>query len=199
MQEHLQILLEGFIAQPDVPVSKLPMLTAAEQRMLLEEWNQTSADYPKDKCIHQLFEEQVRRRPEAVAVVFEGHKLTYRELNLRANSLARYLKKLRVIPDSLVGVWMERSLDTVVSLLAVLKAGAAYVPLDPSFPRDRLEFMVEDSQLGVLLTHEKAGVWLTSRCRRTLGWFASTRIGRRSRASLPMICRRRRNPPILLM
>ncbi len=155
MQEHLRILLEAFVAQPDVPISELPMLTAAEQHMLLKEWNQTSAGYPTDKCIHQLFEEQVSRIPEAAAVVFEGHTLTYRELNLRANSLARYLKRLGVIPDSLVGVWMERSLDTIVSLLAVLKAGAGYVPLDPSFPRDRLEFMVEDSQLVVLLTQEK--------------------------------------------
>jgi amino acid adenylation domain-containing protein len=155
MQDHFRILLEGFVAQPDVPISELPMLTAGEQHMFLKEWNQTSAPYPTDKCVHQLFEEQVVRRPEAVAVVFEGHKLTYRELNDQANSLARYLNKLGVVPDSLVGVWMERSLDIVVSLIAVLKAGAAYVPLDPSFPRDRLEFMVQDSQLGVLLTQEK--------------------------------------------
>ena len=109
------------------------------------EWNETKRDYPKDKCVHQLFEEQVKRTPEAVAVVFEEQELTYRELNSRANQLAHYLKKLGVGPEVLVGICVERSLEMIVGLLGVLKAGGAYVPLDPGYPKERLGFMLEDA------------------------------------------------------
>ncbi|MEK8015452.1 MAG: amino acid adenylation domain-containing protein, partial [Candidatus Parabeggiatoa sp.] len=130
-------------------------LSAAEQHKLLVEWNNTQTDYPKDKCIHQLFEEQVKQTPNAIAVVFEDQQLTYDELNRRANQLAHYLQSLGVKPEVLVGICVERSLEMVVGLLAILKAGGAYVPLDPTYPKERLAFMLADAQVPVLLTQEK--------------------------------------------
>src|SRR5207248_74364 len=118
-----------------------------ERQQLLVDWNATQAAYPKDKCIHLLFEAQVERTPEAVAVVFDRQQLTYRELNQRANQLAHYLQKLSVGPDVLVGICVERSLEMVVGLLGILKAGGAYVPLDPTYPSERIAFMLEDAQV----------------------------------------------------
>ena len=129
---HFQRLLEGIVANPDQPISFLPLLTDAEHDRLLIEWNDTAADYPKDSCIHELFETQVARMPEAIAVEFGEKRLTYRELNTRANQLAHYLRRLGVGPKKLVGICFERSLDMVIGLLGILKAGGAYVPLDPT-------------------------------------------------------------------
>ena len=151
---HFKILLEGIVANPEQRISDLPMLTEAERHQVLVEWNETKRDYPKDKCIHQLFEEQVKRTPETVAVVFEDQQLTYRELNSQANQLAHYLKKLGVGPETLVGICVERSLEMIVGLLGILKAGGAYVPLDPGYPKERLGFMLEDARVGVLLTQQ---------------------------------------------
>lgn len=130
-------------------------MSAAERHKILVEWNNTQADYPFDKCIHQLFEEQVERTPNAIAVVFENEQLTYEELNYRANQLAHYLQSLGVKPEVFVGICVERSLEMVVGLLAILKAGGAYVPLDPTYPKERLAFMLADAQVPVLLTQEK--------------------------------------------
>ncbi|MEG4054806.1 MULTISPECIES: amino acid adenylation domain-containing protein [unclassified Microcoleus] len=154
MLGHLQTLLEGIAAHPEQRLSSLPLLTAAEKQQLLE-WNNTFAQYPPDKCIHQLFEEAVSRSPDAVAVVFEGEELSYRELNARANQLAHHLRSLGVKPEALVGICVERSPLMVIGLLGVLKAGAAYVPLDPNYPKERLAFMLEDSSVQVLLAQEK--------------------------------------------
>ncbi len=154
MLGHLQTLLEGIAANPDQHLSSLPLLTAAEKQQLLE-WNNTFAQYPQDKGIHQLFEEAVERSPDAVAVVFEGEELSYRELNARANQLARHLRSLGVEPEVLVGICVERSPLMVIGLLGVLKAGGAYVPLDPNYPKERLAFMLEDSSVQVLLAPEK--------------------------------------------
>ncbi|MCW5312699.1 amino acid adenylation domain-containing protein [Nostoc sp. KVJ3] len=154
MQGHFQILLEGIVANPDRCLSDLPILTATEQQQLLVDWNQTSADYPSS-CIHQLFETQVEQTPNSIAVVFEDQQLTYQELNVRANQLAQYLQGLGVVPEVLVGICVERSLDMVVGLLGILKAGGAYVPLDPAYPHERLAFMLEDAQVSVLLTQQK--------------------------------------------
>ncbi|MBW4457215.1 MAG: amino acid adenylation domain-containing protein, partial [Nostoc indistinguendum CM1-VF10] len=143
------------VANPEQRVSKLPLLTTAQQHQLLVEWNDTQADYPKDKCIHQLFEVQVQRTPDAVAVVFEEQQLTYRELNQRANQLAHRLQCLGVGPEVLVGICVERSLEMVVGLLGILKAGGAYVPLDPAYAQERLAFMLSDSQVPVLLIQER--------------------------------------------
>jgi amino acid adenylation domain-containing protein len=154
MASHFQTLLEAIVADPDQPITTLPILTEAERRQMLIEWNDTVADHPKNKCIHQLFEEQVERTPEAIAVKFEDQQITYRELNQRANQLAHQLMTLGIGPEKLVGVCIERSIEMVVGLLGILKAGGAYVPLDPAYPDVRLRFMVEDSQAFVLLTTE---------------------------------------------
>ena len=155
MANHFKVLLEGIVSNPDQNLSELPILTQAERHRLLVEWNDTEADYPKNQCLHGLFEAQVERTPDVVAVVFERQQLTYRELNTRANQLAHYLRKQGVGPEVLVGICIERSLEMVIGLLGVLKAGGAYVPLDPEYPKDRLAFMLEDSQAPVLLTQEK--------------------------------------------
>ncbi|MEH2284139.1 MAG: amino acid adenylation domain-containing protein [Nostoc sp.] len=154
MTGHFVTLLEAIVANPSERISQLPMLTASEQQQLLVKWNDTSVDYAFDKCIHQLFEEQVERTPDAVAVVFENQQLTYHELNCRANQLAHYLQSLGVGADVLVGICVERSLEMLVGLLGILKAGGAYVPLDPEYPQDRLSFILEDAQVSVLLTQQ---------------------------------------------
>ena len=117
-------------------------MSEAERRQLLVEWNDTARDYPRDRCVHQLFEEQAARTPDAVAVVFEDRQLTYRELNAQANQLARHLRTLGVGPEMPVGMCVERSLEMVVGMLGILKAGGAYVPLDPAYPRERLALML---------------------------------------------------------
>jgi amino acid adenylation domain-containing protein/non-ribosomal peptide synthase protein (TIGR01720 family) len=152
MVGHLQTLLEGMVANPDRCLWELPLLTPAEQHQLLVEWNDTNVAYSQDIFLHHLFESQVERNPDSIAVVYEDQKLTYRELNERANQLAHYLQSLGVAPDVLVGICVERSIEMVVGLLAILKAGGAYLPLDPSYPPDRLAFMLEDAQVPVLLT-----------------------------------------------
>ncbi|MEH2129243.1 MAG: amino acid adenylation domain-containing protein, partial [Nostoc sp.] len=154
MAGHFVTLLEAIVANPSERISQLPLLTASEQRQLLVEWNDTQVDYPHDLCIHQLFEEQVVRTPNAVAVVFENQQFTYAELNSRANQLAHYLQSLGVGVDVLVGICVERSLEMLVGLLGILKAGGAYVPLDPEYPTERLNFMLEDAQVRVLLTQQ---------------------------------------------
>jgi amino acid adenylation domain-containing protein len=152
MLGHLETLLEGIVANPQQSLGELPLLNAAQRYQLLEEWNNTEVEYSQDQCIHQLFEAQVEKTPDAVAVVFENQQLTYQELNTKANQLAHYLQKLGVKPEVLVGICVERSLEMIIALLAILKAGGAYVPLDPNFPIERLAFMVEDSQISLLLT-----------------------------------------------
>ncbi|WP_460203568.1 amino acid adenylation domain-containing protein [Scytonema sp. NUACC21] len=154
MLAHFQTLLEGIVAHPEYRLSNLPLLAEAEHLTLVEEWNRTATDYPKDLCIHQLFEAQVERTPDAVAVEFEDQQLTYFELNCRANQLAHYLHSLGVRPEVLVGICLERSLLMVVGLLAILKAGGAYVPLDPAYPQERLTFMLKDARVSVLLTQQ---------------------------------------------
>ena len=152
MAGHFQTLLGGIVANPDQRLSRLPLISQAEEHQLLAEWNSTQTQYPKDRTVHHLFESQVDLTPDATAVVFENQHLTYRELNRRANQLAHHLVKLGVGPDVLVGILVERSLEMVVGLLGILKAGGAYVPLDPAYPRDRVAFMLEDSGVPVLLT-----------------------------------------------
>ncbi|MFQ4145495.1 amino acid adenylation domain-containing protein [Chlorogloeopsis sp. ULAP02] len=151
MLGHLQTMLVNIIAHPERCLADLPLLTEAELHQVLQEWNNTSQEYPLDKCIHQLFAEQVERTPDAVAVVFENQQLTYRQLNQQANQLAHYLQKLGVGPEVLVGICVERSPLMVIGLLGILKAGGAYVPLDPSYPQQRLAFMLENSQTPILL------------------------------------------------
>ncbi|MDJ0691329.1 MAG: amino acid adenylation domain-containing protein [Xenococcaceae cyanobacterium MO_188.B32] len=154
MAGHFQTLLTEIVANPEQRVANFSLLTPAEQHQLLFEWNDTQTDYPQDKCIHQLFEEQVEKTPDAVAVVFENQQLTYQQLNQRANQLAHHLQSLGVRPEVLVGICVERSLEMVVGLLGILKAGGAYVPLDSNYPHERLNYMLEDSGVQVLLTQQ---------------------------------------------
>ncbi len=152
---HFQTLLAGVVADPGRPVAELPLLTSPEREQLLVEWNRPPVDYPDAGLVHRLFEEQAARTPEAAAVVYEGETLGYRELNGRANRLARRLRHLGVGPESVVGISAERSFEMVVGLLAILKAGGAYLPLDPALPRERLAFMMEDAGIGLLLAQER--------------------------------------------
>ncbi|RCJ32144.1 non-ribosomal peptide synthetase [Nostoc punctiforme NIES-2108] len=155
MSGHFVTLLSSIVANPEERISQLPLLSQTEQQQLLVEWNDTQADYPVDKCIHQLFEEQSVSTPDAVAVVFENQQLTYHQLNCRANYLAHYLQSLGIKPDTLVAICVERSIEMVVGLLGILKAGGAYVPLDPEYPTERLAFMLEDAQVSILLTQQR--------------------------------------------
>src|SRR5262249_40614808 len=156
---HFRTLLEGVAADAGRPVGELNLLTEGE-RLLLEEWNETSRAYP-EVPVHELFEEQAERSPEAVALFYEERSLSYGELNSRANGLAWRLRELGVGPEARVAICLERGLEMVVALLATLKAGGAYVPLDPAYPSERLTYMLEDSKPLVLLTHGGARSALT--------------------------------------
>ncbi len=152
MATHWQTLLENMVAVPTQTVALLPMLTENEQHHLLVELNNTSIPYPAEECLHELIEAQAKRTPSGVAAIFEDSQLTYQELNARSNQFAHYLQSLGVGPDILVGICSERSLDMLVALLGILKAGGAYLPLDPSYPADRIAFMLDDARVGVLVT-----------------------------------------------
>jgi amino acid adenylation domain-containing protein len=159
MAGHFQALLESVIRDPAAAIGDLEILTVAERRQLLVEFNDTRTDYPKDKCLHQLFEEQVQRTPDSVAVVFEGQQLTYAQLNARANQLAHHLQTLGVGPEVPVAIGLEHCPEMIVGVLGILKAGGAYLPLDPAYPKERLAFMLQDAHAPVVLTRKH---WLES-------------------------------------
>ena len=161
MLGHYETLLESVARDPDQRLAGLPLLTPAEHQQLAE-WNQTEVTYPKDRMLHELVEDQVRRTPDGVAAVFEDQRLTYRQLNDSADRLAQHLQNLGVGPNILVGICVERSLEMLVGLLGILKAGGAYVPLDPAYPNDRLAFMLEDCRPSVLLTQRRLKTRLPS-------------------------------------
>ncbi|MFZ5833576.1 MAG: amino acid adenylation domain-containing protein, partial [Planctomycetota bacterium] len=152
--EHFTTLLKEIVDDAERPISALPLMTDAERQRLLVEWNATDAPYPSDKCVHEMFEEQVQRTPDAVAVVFGGEQLSYRELNQRANQVAHHLRALGVGPECLVGLCLERSLDLVVGILGILKAGGAYVPLDADYPPQRLAFILQDAKVRFVVTEQ---------------------------------------------
>ncbi|HZN06001.1 MAG TPA: amino acid adenylation domain-containing protein, partial [Pyrinomonadaceae bacterium] len=152
MAEHFKILLTGVVSDPGCRISALPLLTAAELRQLLVEWNDTRKELTGELCIHRRFEEQVERTPEAVAIVFEERLLTYAQLNQQANKLAHYLMSIGVGPETFVGLMPHRSPEMIVALLAILKAGGAYVPLDPASPRARLAYVMDDARISVVVT-----------------------------------------------
>src|SRR3569832_2323854 len=155
MAEHYQTLLSAIVANPEQRVSELTLLTKAERRQMLVEWNDTESVYPREQCIQELFAEQVARSPQQVALSAGGEQVTYRELEERANQLAGYLQSLGIGTEDLVGVCLERSVEMVVALLGILKAGGAYLPLEGSYPPERLAFMLEDTQTRVVLTSEQ--------------------------------------------
>jgi amino acid adenylation domain-containing protein len=155
--EHWQTLLSAAVDDPARDISDLPLLPEKERRQILTAWNDTLMDYPSQACVHERIEAQVEKTPDAIAVSYDNDSLSYRELNARANQLARWLRKLGVGRESLVGICMQRGIEMVVSLLAVMKAGGAYVPLDPAFPKSRLSFMIEDSELRFLIAGQSFG------------------------------------------
>ncbi|MEA5516373.1 non-ribosomal peptide synthetase [Nodularia sp. UHCC 0506] len=155
MLGHFETLLTEMVANPEQRLKDLQLLTQSERHQLLVEWNDTQVDYPQDKCIHQLFEAQVEQTPDAIAVVFEDQQLTYQELNQRANQLAHHLQRRGVGTEVLVGICLERSLDMIIALLGILKAGGAYIPLDPDYPAERSQFILQDAQISILITQNK--------------------------------------------
>ncbi len=154
---HWQTLLEGIVANPEQKLYELPLLTVTEQQLLVE-WNQTHASYPQT-TIHQLFAAQVEKTPDSIAVVDENQQFTYQELNIKSNQLARYLIKLGVKPETRVGICVERGIDMVIGLLGILKAGAAYVPLDPAYPQERLTYMLADAGVSVLIQNSEFAIY----------------------------------------
>jgi amino acid adenylation domain-containing protein len=155
LADHVNIVLDGMAAKPDSQVGNLPMLTATERTQLLDKWNDTSVPFAENTCIHQFFEEQVARTPEAVAVVFCDQQWTYRELNTQAEALAASLRSSGVAPGSFVAICLNRSLELMAMLFAVFKAGAAYIPLDPSYPAERLTFMIDDAKPTVIVVSKE--------------------------------------------
>ncbi len=152
MAEHFLQLLAGIAADPECHIGELPLLTAAERHQLLAEWNDSAADYPRDRCIQELFQRQVARTPNALALTYGDIQLTYAEINACANRLAHHLRGLGAGPDIPIGICMERSPDMVIAMLGILKADGAYVPLDPDYPKERLAFMLRDTEARVLVT-----------------------------------------------
>ncbi len=152
MARHFRLLLEAATENPDTHIADLPLLSEAERQEILVVRNATQAEYPRNVCVHELMERQTERAPEATAIVMSHEAISYRELNERANQLAHYLMQHGAGPEVLIGIYLERSINMIVALLAVLKSGAAYVPLDPAYPAERIAFVVEDAGISLLLT-----------------------------------------------
>ncbi|EAZ88188.1 non-ribosomal peptide synthetase, partial [Crocosphaera chwakensis] len=166
--DHFKILINSIKNSPQKPIQQLSLLTPSEKYKILYEWNQTQTNYNQDKCIHQLFEEQVERTPDAVAVVYEEEQLTYQELNQKANQLANYLQTLGVSNGKFIGLFLEPSLNRIIGLLGILKAGGIYLPLDPTYPQERLNFMIEDSKISILLTQKYLNPKLSIKSSKTI-------------------------------
>jgi amino acid adenylation domain-containing protein len=160
MVQHFCTLLESITQAPDHRISNLEIFASAEKQRILQEWNQTQTAYAENRFFHQLFETQAEHTPDAIALIIEDEQITYRELNCRSNQLAHYLQKLGVRNEVLVGLCIDRSIDMIIGMLAILKAGGAYLPLDPTYPPDRLAFMVTDAQISILITRSDMPVSL---------------------------------------
>ena len=155
MIQNLTTLLEGVVAAPDMPLSRVSLVNGAERERMLVEWNNTDLDYSHDVCLHEVFEEQAQSAPQNIAVVFEGEEMSYEDLNRRANQLAHHMRSLGVRAETPVGLYVERSIDMIVGLLAILKAGGVYVPLDPAYPSERLSWMMEDAGASFIITQQQ--------------------------------------------
>jgi amino acid adenylation domain-containing protein/FkbH-like protein len=185
---NFEVLLKGIIANPYCRLSRLPLLTEEERTQVVVEWNQSDAEYPRQECIHALFEAQVLQRPNATALTFGTQSLTYQELNTRANQLAHSLRECNVGPDVPVAICLQRSAEMVVGALAVLKAGGAYVPLDPAYPKERLVFMLDDTRAPILLTQQSVLSKLSSGFTKVFCLDADwDRIARESKENLPNV------------
>ena len=155
MLGHIVTILRATVVAPQTSQSHFPILTDAEQRQILVDWNSTDKDYPKDACLHHLFETHARQQPDAIAILYKDERISYSELDKRSNQLAHYLQTLGVGPEITVGISVERGLEMVVGVLGVLKAGGAYVPVDPHYPKDRVAFMLKDTHVPILLTQQR--------------------------------------------
>ncbi|TAE53210.1 MAG: amino acid adenylation domain-containing protein, partial [Nostocales cyanobacterium] len=155
MTGHFITLLTEIVEKPQTEIKELPILTTSEKQQLLIEWNNTQTEYPVDKCIHQIFELQAEKTPDTTAVIYGNQKLTYRELNQKANQLAHQLISLGVKTESVIGIALERSVEMVIGLLGILKTGNAYVPLDPEYPQERLTAIIEDAEIEIIITNSK--------------------------------------------
>jgi amino acid adenylation domain-containing protein/non-ribosomal peptide synthase protein (TIGR01720 family) len=177
MLNHYERILEEMVSNPQQRVGELCMLTGVEKQQVVAEWNETEREYARESCIHELFAEQARRRPEAVAVIADGEQVSYGELDQRANQVARRLQQLGVGPEGVVGICVERSVAMVVGLLGILKAGGAYLPLDAEYPRERLAYMLFDAGVKVVLTQselrERLPLSTGIECLELSDWFAS--------------------------
>ncbi|ELR97622.1 non-ribosomal peptide synthetase [Gloeocapsa sp. PCC 73106] len=167
MLEHLECIILKLVREPEAKLSTISLLTEREQQ-IFREWNNTQTEYPRELCFHQLFEQQVNRTPNEMAVVFKDEKLTYRELNEKANQLAQYLNSHGVTSESIVGVYLEPSLEMIIALLGILKSGGVYLPLDPIYPQERLAFMLEDTGHPILITQQKFHNTLAKLAERTI-------------------------------
>ncbi|MDZ7376789.1 MAG: amino acid adenylation domain-containing protein [candidate division KSB1 bacterium] len=154
MMEHFGIVLENVMADPEQKVSAVPIMSQAELNEMLYQWNKTQAEFPSHLCMHQWFENLAARNPDAIALTFAGKSLSYGEFNHRANQMARYLNKIGVGREHLVGICMERSIEMMIGIMGALKAGGAFIPLDPAYPPERLDYMITDSRISVLLTQQ---------------------------------------------
>jgi non-ribosomal peptide synthetase component F len=152
MAGHLLKVIESVCDDANQNIGEIDILTATEKHQQLVEWNQTEADYPKDKTIQQLFEEQAEKTPDNIAVVFEDKRLTYKKLNEQANQFAHYLRSVGVGPETILAFCLERSLEMMVTILGIIKAGGAYLPIDPSYPDDRINYMLEDSNATLMIS-----------------------------------------------
>lgn len=168
LMRHFGKLLREAARNPEAKLSEIPLLDDNERAVILHQWNATRTHYPRQECVHQLFERQVSQNPDAVAVDYDGQSLSYRDLNFRANQLAHRLRRLKVGANTPVGVYMDRSIEMVTAFLGILKAGGAYVPLDLSYPRERLALMVQDTGMPVLLTQQRLSGDLPGNCENTL-------------------------------
>jgi len=184
MLGHFEKLLRGVLAKPDRRLSELPLMGDEEQGQILVEWNGTAAEYPRDLSIHQAFEQQVARTPEAIALAYEGKWWTYRQINDEANRLAHWLVKKGIGPDSLVGIFLERSAEVVAALLGVLKAGAAYVPLDASYPLERIQYMLDDAAVASVITNSALQPKLPAGIRNLVVLDEDEELGRESAANM---------------
>ena len=155
LAEQFHTILQSCIQNPDIPINQLEIIGTSERQKLLVDFNQTQVDYSQDKCIYQLFTEQVERTPTNIAVVFENQTLTYQELNNRANQLAHYLQKKGVKPETIVGLYLERNIAAIVGILGIMKAGGAYLPLDAALPATGLNLRISDAEVDLILTEEK--------------------------------------------
>jgi amino acid adenylation domain-containing protein len=164
LQGHFHTLLEGIVTNPEQRLSELPLLTPNEQHQLLVEWNNTQIDYSIDRCIHQLFEAQVEKTPDAVAVVFNNESLTYQELNQRANQVARLLVNLGAKAGQFIGILKQRDINFLIAILAIFKVGGAYIPIDSTYPPDRINYMVNNSEVKFLLTDSYCDIGLLKNC-----------------------------------